>query len=476
MNLQPAPRVGTRPAPLLLAVSALLLFLGIRDSMLLADSAAYGSTIASGHLIERSIHIGYYAVVWLLNRLLAPTHVPLDHLMIASNAVFMGLALLLAWRLFERLGATSAVASVATLTLLMTGNVLQQGSGAEVYALQLMIILAAQNLFFDQRYVAAGLVYGLAMLVSPLSIFACGPFLWQSVRIRDPRPLLKTAASSAVVYLPVLAYIWPEYLYGVRGLLTVGSKRVFGIPTLAYNALAIVQNFHWMVPFLLLGLLRPRSREREWHWLVVITVLVDLPLMLCLKEQGVFILPAYPFLALLAAGEVVRLLGQVPLVRSRALWLSLGAACVLTSWFLWVEPQDPRPREGLAQFLATVPDGSAIVADWVYAPAVPFYFRLWGMKGTLPHIVELEYATQGQIEQALHDYPNVYLIDGTQPPSRRSRLLRKTFLHSWQKSLSTVGLLHTVDPSIEMSLVVGNDAPLMIYRLSGKRPRGSHVP
>src|SRR5262245_7742984 len=189
-----APVAAERPIPtwqwVLGFALVLTFFLAARSHLLLGDAAVYARTIETRHFSERSIHLLYYLVGWLFLQITKPLHLPADTALIAMSSILMTVALWLSWRLSRALDQDARTSRLALFILLFAGVVIQQGTEAEVYSLQLVLTLASYLAYLRNRPVLAGLALGLATLTTPLGVLAVGFFVAELIRTRQWKPFL----------------------------------------------------------------------------------------------------------------------------------------------------------------------------------------------------------------------------------------------------------------------------------------------
>src|SRR5262245_36245633 len=458
-------RTDMRHGPLLLAGFAALVFFLLRQRVIVGDAAAYALTIDSGNLVERSIHLGYYVALFALDRMLGPLGVPLDGLMVLANVAFMSATLALCWIWFEQRGAPRVEAGLATLLLLLTGNVLFQGSHAEMYALQILLLVGSWLAFDRDRPVLAGVLFGWAMWVSPISACSCGPILYRGVRAGHRRNLAVTVAMSAAVFGIGLAFIWHEYMFGTRGLISAGGEQGFGPRIIAHNTLWVIKNFQWMGLFVPFGVWASSRRKDDLNSLAAVTVGLHLPLFLGMRADGVFIMPAYPVIAWLAARGMLAVARDLRPPVARAAGAGVLALIVATTWFLFIEPDPPKMRQQVNEFLRDVPPDAAVVAEWNFAQALRYYHRADGITNPLPPIVEAEYLSSRRLREAVERHSNVYVIEQFYPPRDLRLLMHLPRAARWYEARSLVGEVQRLMPGVVLTPLLPYDDQPAIYEL-----------
>jgi len=417
MNAPPRDRAGRRwwgwSAAATLAIFAFFCYW--RSHYILGDAAFYALSIAHGRFDERSIHVAYYVLGWLTHRLLRPFGVHLDEALLLLSAAAATACVLLAWRFARALGRGALTAFAVALILMFSGNLLDQGTSAEIYGIELALVLASYVLYLANRPFVSGLVFGVAMLVSPLSALAGGFFVWDLMRRRHWKPFALAVAAGVCVYVPVLAWCWRDYFFGVRGLLRVGPHRDFGPGTVVYNVFALAKNFHWSLLFALPGMIAQWRHARSALGLTALTLLFHLPVFVGMREDGVFMLSAYPLLALLVADGAV---AWLPPTRppGRFLLPLIAVLYVATASVLWLRPPSQAYRQGLLALLGRAGREAVIIAPWHHAVALDFYHLDYGAKGTpvAPRLWE-QYVTADTLRHLLSARSDVYLVETYYP-------------------------------------------------------------
>ncbi len=303
-------------------------------------------------------------------RLTSPLGIPTDTALIALSGVFMTATLGLSYRLFRVMGEDERTSRWALFVLLFAGCFLQQSTEAEVYGLQMVLTLSAYLAYLRDRPWRAGILLGLATLTTPLGALIAGFFAAEAIRTRRWKPFAITSVVGAALFFAVLAFDWRDYFYGTRGLL-IDQRNVQTIGKGLENAVAVVKNLHFMLPFLIAGLMIAWRRDRRWLWLLVGLTLSHLPAILTVTEDGVFELPIYPVIAALIALGVVAGLSRPGTVRT-ATGLAL-ALYVAASLLIWLDPYDQRVKDGMLEGVRRVPPGAVLISNWSFVKTIEFY-------------------------------------------------------------------------------------------------------
>jgi hypothetical protein len=211
---------------LVLAVAPALL-LSVEPLLQNGDSAVYNEQIEHHVLADRTPHIGYMTLGVIFRTLLPGST---DSAMNAMT-VLLGVAGLLAVYFTSYRLSRSVIASlIATATVLSIKAYLRGMLLSEVDVPLAAFVSIAFAFWIAARPIAAGLVFGFAMLISPLASLALPAFLISPGVSTDGEPvgprrwfafqsLVRFAAASSLVYLPVVLANSHEYLFAHRGVL-----------------------------------------------------------------------------------------------------------------------------------------------------------------------------------------------------------------------------------------------------------------
>jgi hypothetical protein len=377
------PRRGPEALDFWAVVLAGLLLYGLNvDFLLGGDAAMYADYVLQAKFDELSLHIGYYAVVFAADRTIGHLlGLPIQELMVWINVVAGAFTLGIAYPLARHFLGSRRDALLCVAVLAVSGRVLTNATTSEIYMLQTCATLLSYLLFVRQRVAPAGIAAGVAMLVSPLSLFA---FLFfpvvdhqRSGRIRW-RVLGRLAAWSLAAYLPYLAVFWRELLWGHRGLLNVNGAVAVDIPAMLGN-FALFQAKQYTA--LLLLLIPAAAAARAHARFLVLTLAVALPHLYVISkltgEDNVFILTTDFFFACwlvigwrrLERSALGRRVAPVPLAAHVALMVAAGS-------LFSVDPHREYAAEMRQIARSYVLDRDAVVlSDWTRGMVLTFYGR-----------------------------------------------------------------------------------------------------
>ena len=335
------PVAGATPnrLDLFLVVAAGLLLFGLNvDFLLSGDAAIYADYALQAKLDELTLHIGYYALLVAADRTFgALLGIPIQETSVWLNVVAGALTLAVAYLLALRFLGTRRDALLCVVIFALSGRVLANATTSEIYMPQTLLVLLSFWFFVRERVLGAGVLAGLAMLISPLSAFAYLFFpvydYQRAGRIRWA-VLLRLTAGGVLIYLPYLILFGREMLWGQRGLLTVNRivpfdpvATLLGFPVFQFKTYTI----------LLLLLIPALFAVRTHRRFLALTLAVAVPhIYIILKltsEDNVFILNTDFFFAcwlvigwgVLAKSAVGKWLAPLPLAGHLALLLASGS-------------------------------------------------------------------------------------------------------------------------------------------------------
>jgi hypothetical protein len=412
-----------------------LVFFWLNENFAMSgDSATYADYALNAKFDEITVHFGYYVVLWALDRTLGAWFgIPIHEMVAHMNVVFGALTLPIVAALGRHFLRDVRYALLATAIFAISGRTLLNATSGEIYMLQTLLVFSSFLLYVNDRIIAAAVVAGAAMYISPLSLFAYLFFpAYDQVRYRRVRGghLARMLVVGFAVYLPFLVVYGKEMLFGLRGLLAIPQYLPSAPDVMFFNFL--LYQFKHYSSLLLLGLPLLWAWKRE-KALIIVTLAVLVPhFAIILKltgEDNVFIQNTDLFFACcLAAGarELVRLGRSAGAVAVAGLVAAHSVFMVKTDMFF---PDDNRRLEAaeLAMIGRTYLEGkqATLVTDWNQALTVPFFARP-SLRGTLledPLRKQIVDATSAEIPQARFRVPDVYVLE-TWAPSGIARLLR----------------------------------------------------
>jgi len=220
------------------------------------DGAVYNEQIEQCTLGIRSPHVGYMVLGMVFNEILPFGTERNLNLMCLVFASF-GAAAIIA--IARRYGSTWLAAVFAGMLVFGIRSYLRGAVLAEVDGVACSLILIALASWVFGYRIAAGIAYGAAMLVTPLSSLSLPVFLFTSNRERTTlRNLLQHSldlcifgVSALAAYVPLVLCFWQDYWHGGRGLLraprqpwdlheqVMRSVRFFSTPAMPWVVLGL---------------------------------------------------------------------------------------------------------------------------------------------------------------------------------------------------------------------------------------------
>lgn len=288
-------------------------------SFLNGDMPVYAEQIRDADFSQRTTHIGYYLLGYILTRLPLPFDYALNLMSAAFAAGTIGTVYLLALELTRDRTAAFAGAAV----LLVNDALLIQAVHAEVFMPQTFLAVASLLAWVKGRPVFAGALTAAAFLVSASTAFFLAAF---PLLRRDPRSIALAGSTAIAVTVAVLAPHMDNYLFGARGLWSAAGKDVNFTMAALKNGRDVFFGFYALAPFLIAGTvvglrdasLRPFTLAVALAWLVTFVFgdkFADVPIQL----------PVYCMFAVLAGIGIARLKDAPPTI-----WIPVSLAAALS--------------------------------------------------------------------------------------------------------------------------------------------------
>jgi Glycosyltransferase family 87 len=417
---------------------------------LIGDAAVYASTILDGRFFERSIHVGYYAVGWLFWKLLAPFGVHVDQALVILAPLTAIAAAGACWRFLRALGESRASCGAGMLVFALSGVMLRQATWPEIYAIEIALLLWSWTFTLRGRPVLAGVLFGAALLVTPLSAFGGGVFLWDAWRRRDWRPLVTIVALAAGIWALVIGWCWHDYFWGTRGLLSVGPNRVFGWRTGVANLVALGKNLHVFLPLLPFGLAVMAQQRDPRLSLVLLCAAAQILAFLGMREDGVFMIAVYPLLALAIARALETLWQARRSPAAPAIVAATGGLYLVTGILINLEVPDDTYRNELARFLRDSGRNTVLIASWDHMMSIRLYAQLWGRPDPdSPRIINEELLTPSTLRELGRDRVNVVALEHFYPSRLVRALAPRAALERRYEQKSLIGKLRRMAPDLE---------------------------
>lgn len=406
------------------------------DFLLRGDAALYSDFVANARFNDISLHIGYYALGFVLDRSLgALLDIPIHEMWVYVNLACGALAMPVVYLLARQLLAGRGNAVACTLIFMFCGRVVMNATTSEVYMAQTLMVLLSFLLYIRQHTWRAAIVGGLALYLSPLSAFAYLFFpmfdYLRSGTIRW-RHLATFAAAGIAVYTPYLALLGDELLWGRRGLLAVNElARVRADAAIVNIPKFQLKHYTALLLLAIPAVLAWRRHTPLW----LLTAAVALPhLYIVVKlvdEENVFLLNTDFFFALLLTTGWMWLAAALPRWRvghwaaGAALAAHVGALAAFGQLFDF-ERHSAYASEMRQIARTRLQDPKAIaIVDWDVSVVLTYFGR-----PTVAGLVEqdpmyarmLDFTKANQRKRSLDGASAIYVVDAWEP-SEFSRLL-----------------------------------------------------
>ncbi len=307
------------------------------------DSAGYNLQIEARDLSHRTTHVGYFALGIIFNALL-PFGTDLNMNAMVLGIGFMGLAAVYSTTKLLSQSRWAALASVVLalgLAAQIRGMLLSEVDGVSV-----AFVALAFACFQRGATLAAGLLFGFSVLVTPLSGPLVVLFLFTlaalpTARAGVVRPRLRRlfvfAAGALLVYAPPVLIHYQDYVFGQRGLLHAPRAALSVSQRVAHSWHFILHELGFMLPLYaagaLLCLANPKLKRTRP---VALALLASIGLMAVVGERfldvpvqlpNLVLFGVLPGVALAASGRVLRigllLLFAVALFNTHASYVSV---------------------------------------------------------------------------------------------------------------------------------------------------------
>jgi hypothetical protein len=404
------------------------------DFSLTGDSALYADYARNAKFDEITVHYGYYRLLWAVDRTIGawlhvPTNEMVAHLNVVFGALTLPVALALAWHFLR----DSRYALFAVVLFAVCGRVVSNATSGEIYMLQTLVVLSSFLIFVRGRINLAAIVAGLALYVSPLSVFAYFFFpAYDWIRERRLRVavMLRLGAIALLVYTPFLIVHGYEMLFGVRGLLAIPDS----VPTLPLDVLTNFPLFQFKAYTVLVLLALPLV----WAWrreraLLIITAAVFVPHLYVISklttEDNVFILNTDLFFCCcLAAGARVLAANRNALIRVVPAALLVAHLVLMTAsrtFFSFESHRGEAADQGVIGRRYLEGKDAALITDWSHTVTVAYYGRpmLRGPVTSDPLYGQMVDATTRDSISTTPIAHDLYVLE-TWSPSGLARLLK----------------------------------------------------
>jgi len=226
------------------------------DAIVHGDAAIYALQIEQRDLAVRTIHLGYYLLGILFHAILGGS---IGRALNLMGCFFGAGSVLLTYGVTLRLSKSQIGAVVAALLFATHQLLAYYALFAEVYVVQVFFLLLLFALWVRGQWVVAGIVFGMAILITPASLL----FLPVLIVIR---PRLRGLLTVSLIGLGIAAVMivprYEDYLFGERGLLGALSGREIGlIEVVEKEVFELFEGVFLWLAFLLVGFIHVIRRK-----------------------------------------------------------------------------------------------------------------------------------------------------------------------------------------------------------------------
>ncbi|MEP6764207.1 MAG: hypothetical protein ABJB66_07860 [Gemmatimonadaceae bacterium] len=365
-----------------IVVASLVFFALNVDFLLYGDASLYGDYALRQKITEVTLHFGYYWLLIVVQSTLGNLlHVPMQETMVWVNVVAGALSMGIAYLLALELLGTRRDAWVTIAIFAFSGRVVGNATTSEMYMVQTLCVLWSFLLFVRTRIIAAGILAGAALLVSPLSAFAYlffPVFDYQRARKIRIGTLAALTAAAAVVYVPYLVVYGHELLWGARGLLVIreGTKSSLSSTLINFPKYQF-KEFTFLLLLLAPACLAIRKNQKFFALAAAVAIPHIYIILKLTGEDNVFILNTdFFFSAILALGWMALASrkwgwwgGATLLAAHVGVYIASGALFSFETHKDYADEMRAFSRSYLAD------PGNMVVTDWGTGTALTFFSR-----------------------------------------------------------------------------------------------------
>ncbi|MBD3196555.1 MAG: hypothetical protein GF317_15975 [Candidatus Lokiarchaeota archaeon] len=374
-----------------LGLVAFCIFFLYRNQYSYGDALIYADNILKLRFGDISIHWGYYCLGLIFHLILGSMGLTIDNSLVIMSNVFGAVCVSYSYLFFRKFQFDKKSSIIGSLMLLFAGVFFSYSIQAEVYIPQLAFLLASMYYYMSSKPAVSGILFGIALLITPLSIFTLPFYIFIFIKERlSIKNAFYFILPSIIIYLPVFAFVHEDLLWGRRGLLSISAG--MGMNTfqiiIVNTIFAFGKSFHVLLPFALFGLIYSAMKNRFIFALFSIILAGNLFLFVKLNRDDLTtaMLPVFVFLIILA------ILGLNRINLSISSWIgnknifryAVLAMYILINAFIWIGPSRlPHPRilndrsyqEALINFANRTTDDVLFIASFWHGVAYSFYTR-----------------------------------------------------------------------------------------------------
>ena len=380
------------PKILIMGFASFVIFFLYRSHYCTGDALIYGDNILRNRFGDISIHIGYYFLGFLFHKVFGIWGTPIDVTLILMSNILGAIGLVFAYLLLEKLLGDRKLALLGSLIFLFSGTYLYYATSAEVYVPQTAFILASMYYFLINRFSLSGILFAVAVLITPLSIFVSPFFIFFHIKRMNPfKMLFNFILFFALVYFPVFFFVYGELLWGRRGLLRISSIMPYvpimqSIYVFAYGS---IKSFNILSFFALFGYIYLFIKDKAVFLLVTIMLLSQVYLIIKTPVPSVlarFLLPIHIYFCLIGSVGLYYIFRR--LIRN----IRICTGCLITtsiiyislSLFIWIGPVnlfqprlqfDNKYKDTLISFDQNMEENAILIASFWDGVAFAYYTR-----------------------------------------------------------------------------------------------------
>lgn len=253
------------------------------------DAAIYANQIGTGDLSLN--HIGYLIIgrgLYLISR----DMFSLIDITGFLSVLFGTLSLIFCYLISKKLITSSKDALLATLMIAFTGTYWLYSIAIEVYVMQLFFLWGALYFIMDNKPYHSTILFFIGLFVSLTTIFIIPVLTYLAYKNRRLKTFVLLMTLSASLYL-LTSYT--QIFYVLRG----SSTGLHLIAPLA-NAYYTTQSFLFFLPLAFIGAYKLYKDDKDKLKIISIAIIPYTYFLFFNWDHGVFLLPTYIFISLLA--------------------------------------------------------------------------------------------------------------------------------------------------------------------------------
>jgi hypothetical protein len=437
------------------------------------------------------VHIGYYYTGFLFYKIFDIFNFSIDATLILMSNILGAVGVVFGYLLLEKLLDDRKSAFLGSILLLFSGTYVYYARSAEVYVPQVAFILASMYYYHIRKFVLSGILFAIAMLITPLSIFISPFFIFFHFKRRSSfKDLLYFVIPFCAIYLPVFASVYEELLWGRRGLLKIGLKTPY-IPLTQSVYIFIygsIKSFNVLAPFALIGYVYFSIKDKNKFLLITLMLLSQLYLIVKIPQASAlerFLLPIYIFLCLLILEGLYCILRKVirnDLIKRGCLFMAL-ITYISLNLFIWVGPakllnprllSDNKYKEAFIAFNKDMEKDALLIASFWDGVAFAYYTRndiKEELETTMGNKrwINAEYLYEETFQQLLSTGKQIYVMESYAPSTAGAIFLSQEELEKRYREFSMKSQIESMADNIGLEEYFSTDG-VLIYKLIADAP------